>query len=73
MIILIASVSVLISYFIAKATPIGSSNDEPVTIKTIDRIETEVVPPDPNIFNSQAINPSVEIQIDGTDADTDNN
>ena len=63
MIVLIASVSVLAAYFIAKATPIGNSSEEAVTIKTIDRIETAVTPPDEAVFNSDAINPTVEIYI----------
>ncbi len=63
MIILIASVSVLAAYFIAKATPIGNSSEEAVTIKTIDRIQTEVTPPDEAVFNKDAINPTVEIYI----------
>ena len=68
MIVLIASVSVLVAYFIARATPLGSASNEPVTVKTVDRIETEVVEPNEAIFNDEAINPSVEVQINGTGA-----
>lgn len=63
MIILIASGSILISYFIATATPLGSAIEEPVNVKTIERIDTSVSDPDEKIFNSNAINPSVEVQI----------
>lgn len=64
MIILIASISVLTAYFIAQATPLGNAASEPVSVPTIDRIETEVADPDPRVFNSSAINPQVDIHID---------
>lgn len=64
MIVLIASLSVLVSYFIASATPLGSAVDEPVQIDTIDKISEEIVQPDPAIFNEDALNPSVEVQIE---------
>jgi len=35
-------------------------------IKTIDPIDSKIVEPDPAIFNSNAINPAVEVQISGT-------
>jgi len=62
MIILIASVSVLIAYFIAKAV-IGDVSNESVQVKTAERITAEVTEPDPSIFNSNAINPTVEVII----------
>ena len=58
MIILIASISVLIAYFIAKAV-IGDVQNESVQVKTTDPITTEVVEPDTSVFNSDAINPTV--------------
>lgn len=69
MIILIASVSVLVAYFVANATPLGNVNEESVAVPTIDRIETEVVSPDPRVFNEDAINPQVEIQINPDNLD----
>lgn len=63
MIILIASVSVVASYFVAKSTPIGQTSNKPVKVQTIERISAEVQEPSPEIFNSNAINPSVEVQI----------
>ncbi len=65
MIILIASISVLIAYFVASGIFGGSANTTQ-TIKTIDPIDSKIVEPDPAIFNSNAINPSVEVQISGT-------
>jgi len=64
MIILIASISVLIAYFIAKAV-IGDVQNESVQVKTTDPITTEVVEPDTSVFNSDAINPTVEVIIGG--------
>ena len=42
MIILIASVSVLISYFVVSAIPGLKVSDQKTTVKTIDRYESEV-------------------------------
>ena len=65
MIILIASVSVLIAYFVANSI-FGNVTKESVTVKTIDAIDSKVVAPNPAIFNKDAINPAVEVQINGT-------
>ena len=64
MIILIASISILVAYFVAKAV-IGDVQNESVTVKTADPISTEVEKPDPSVFNSDAINPTVEVIIGG--------
>lgn len=62
MIILIASISVLIAYFVAKAV-IGGDKAQTATVKTIDPISSEVAAPDPDVFNNNAINPTVEALI----------
>lgn len=62
MIILIAAVSVLASYFITRAI-LGDNASEPVKVDMIDSIDTTVAPVDTDIFNKDAINPAVEIQI----------
>ena len=66
MIILIASMSMLVAYFVARATPLGKVSEEPVTIKTVDEITAEVPEPDGRVFREGNINPSYEIQIEGT-------
>lgn len=67
MIVLIASVSVLVAYFIAGALPIFKSSQEPVKVKTVDAISPTVdAQPDPSIFNKDAINPTVEVLVGGT-------
>ncbi len=62
MIILIASVSVLIAYFVAK-TVIGDVGNQSVKVKTADKITTKIDEPDPTVFNKDAINPTVEVII----------
>lgn len=64
MIILIASVSVLMAYFVAKAL-IGDTQNESVKVKTTDLITTDITQPDTTVFNSNAINPTVEVIIGG--------
>ncbi|MDB5168444.1 MAG: exported protein of unknown function [Candidatus Saccharibacteria bacterium] len=62
MIILIASVSILVSYFIAKAV-IGDVKEQTAKVKIAEKITAEVSDPDPQVFNSNAINPTVEVII----------
>lgn len=64
MIILIASISALVSYFVANAI-VGDSQSEAVTVKTADPISDEVPAPDERIFNKDAVNPTVEVYIGG--------
>lgn len=62
MIIFIASISVLLSYFVAK-TVLGDAQNEAVTVKTVDAISEQVDNPDERIFNKDAVNPTVEVYI----------
>lgn len=62
MIILIASISVMVAYFVAKAV-IGDTQNQSVTVKTVDSISTDVTQPDSSVFNSNAINPTVQVII----------
>jgi len=64
MIVFIASISVLVSYFVANAI-IGDARNESVTVKTADPISDEVNAPDSRIFNKEAVNPTVEVYIGG--------
>jgi len=61
--ILIASASVVVAFFATSAI-FNQFVTEEVSVKTIDPITTEVVEPNPAIFNENAINPTVEVQID---------
>jgi ABC-type cobalt transport system substrate-binding protein len=62
MIILIATVSVLVAFFTTNAIFGGQAN-EAVNVDTIEEIGGSVSDPDPVIFNSNNINPAVEVQI----------
>lgn len=63
MIILIASISVLVAYGVVSAIPVLKAPTEPVTVQTIDEYTSDVADPDPSIFNSSAINPTVDVTI----------
>lgn len=63
-IILIASLSVGVAYFIA-ASVIGSPSSESEKVRTIAPISSEVTQPDKGIFNEDALNPTVEVEIGG--------
>ncbi len=60
--ILIASLSVVVAYFVASAV-IGKPSSASVKVKTIEPISAEVQEPDKSIFNEDAINPTVEVEI----------
>ena len=70
MIVLIASVSVLLSFFIAKSI-FGDVYSGSAKVKTIDKIDSSIIEPSKEIFNENAINPTVPINIVGTDTSTD--
>jgi len=61
-IILIASLSVGVAYFVADAI-IGKPSNASVKVKTTQLISAEIDQPDSKIFNSNAINPTVEVVI----------
>ena len=65
MIILIASVSIMVAYFVAKGV-FGDVSKDSVQVKTIDKIDSTITAPNPIIFNANAINPAVQVQISGT-------
>ncbi len=69
MIVLIASVSVLLSFFIAKSV-FGDVYSGSAKVKTIDKINSSIVEPSKEIFNENAINPTIPINIVGTDTST---
>jgi len=66
MIILIATVSVGIAYFVANSI-FGNVAEEGVKVRTIDPITSTVETPDSKIFNDNAINPSIEVNITNTE------
>lgn len=62
MIVLIASMSILISFFATRAL-FGGTASESVKVKTIDKIDSSIVEPSERIFNENAINPAVQVQV----------
>lgn len=64
MIVLIASVSILVAYFIGNSV-FGNVSKDSVKVKTIEVIDSKIVQPSSTIFNKNAINPAVEVQING--------
>lgn len=70
-IIIIGTVGTLAAYFAVNAL-LGDPNLQSVTIKTIEEISPALTEPDPELFNSNAINPTVEVLIDGCE-DVDKN
>lgn len=62
MIVLIASVVMLIAFFGTRAI-FGNVANENVQVKTIEKIDASITEPDTAIFNKDAINPAVEVQV----------
>ena len=63
MIILIASISVGVAYGVVSAIPGLKQSNDPVKVKTIDAYETGVDKPSSTVFNRNAINPTVDVEI----------
>jgi hypothetical protein len=66
MVILIALVSVTSAFFVAKGI-FGDVYTGTTEVKTIDKIDSSIVEPSTSIFNKDAINPAVQVHINGTD------
>lgn len=62
MIVLIASVSVLIAFFVTRGV-FGNAANKPVEVQTIERIDPALGDVNTSVFNENAINPAVEVQI----------
>ena len=63
MIILIASISVLVAYFVAKSIPFFNDAQKPVQVKVAEPITSTIDEVDSSVFNKDAINPTVEVII----------
>ena len=63
MIVLIAGVSVLISYFLMQ-TLLGDPSQKTRKVETMEAVSSEYIEPSKDIFNDKAINPTVKIVID---------
>jgi|GEM_PF-133710 len=67
MIILIATVSVMVAFFATRAV-LGTPSQETVKVKSIDRIDETITPPDAAIFNKDAINPAIKVELNNGSA-----
>lgn len=61
MIVLIASVGVMVAYFVVVNIPFLKLPEDGVKVQTIRTISDEITDPDENVFNKDAINPTVEV------------
>lgn len=61
-IILIVAISALAAYLIGRAI-VGDPDQQAVQVPTVEAISTTVEEPDSRVFNDDAINPTVEINI----------
>lgn len=61
-IILIVSIGV-IAAFLACSAILGDPDEKSVTFKKIDVISADLSEPDPEVFNTSAINPTVEVYV----------
>ena len=62
LVVLIVAIAGLISYFIANAL-LPAPNKDPQTVPTATVISSDVVQPSDQIFNANAINPTVQVTI----------
>jgi len=70
-VILIAVVGVIVSAFACNAL-LGNPDDASVSFKTVEAIEDGLAQPDPEVFNTSAVNPTVEVYV-GNCEDVDQN
>lgn len=65
LLIVIVAISLAISYFAGRAVLTRFVQSD-TTVEATDVISSEIVAPSPDIFNDQAINPAVPINISGS-------
>lgn len=66
MIIFIASISVLIAFFVGRSIPaLSGGAGEAVKVKVAEPIRSEITDPDVTVFNKEAINPTNQVTIGG--------
>lgn len=63
-IVLVASISVISAFFIANAV-IGQPEGDNAKVYTTTEITSDIVLPDEKIFNNNAINPTIKVEIGG--------
>lgn len=66
----IAILGFVVSFFVVQAI-VGDPDKATITFKTIDTVSNEVADPSPDTFNSQALNPTVEVFVGDPSKKTD--
>lgn len=61
-IILVASVGMFAAFLVGNAI-FGDPNMEKTSFKIVEPISSEIIQPDPELFNREAINPTVEVEV----------
>lgn len=64
LIVIIAAIGATVAYFAAGAI-FGNTKNRTQTVKTIDEISSDQISVDKTIFNSNSINPSVPVEVQG--------
>ena len=70
-VLLVGTIGVIASFFLVNML-LGDPNEKSVTFKTIEVVDAGLAAPDPEVFNSEAINPTVEVFV-GDCVDRDQN
>lgn len=66
MIILIASMTAIIAFAIGNSIPALKPSSEGVKVPTAEKVDSDVETPDQTVFNKDAINPTVQTVIGGS-------
>lgn len=70
-VVLIAAIGVVVSAFACNAL-LGNPDEASVSFKMVEMIESGLAQPDPEVFNTSAVNPTVEVYV-GNCEDVDQN
>lgn len=70
-IVVVASIGMLTAFLVGNAI-FGDPNLEKVEFKKVREISSDIMQPDPELFNREAINPTVEVEV-GVCEDTNGN
>lgn len=65
MIVLIAGVSAALAYVVANSF-FGGLTQESARVKTVDAINSSIQQPSVEVFNENAINPAVKVNVNGS-------
>ena len=60
MIILIASISVVVAFFVGSSIPFLQMPQRGTKVETVEKLSNTIDEPDSAVFNKEAINPAVE-------------